>query len=131
MQASDPKTLQELKEWLTRAPAGTQIEAGALLAVLGALAEAQELAVGNGDEPGDWTWRERLWTVPADTRIATAELCEALGRPRSWVYRHTSPRSGCTLLPHRKLDGQLIFVVAEIRAWLGENEEIIQRGWAA
>ena len=131
MQARNPESLQELKEWLTRAPAGTQIDARVLLLLLEELGEVPEPAAGNGDDAGDRTWRERLWKVPGDTRIGTVELCEALGRPRSWVYRHTSLRSGCTLLPHRKLDGQLVFVAGEIRAWLRENEEIVERGRAA
>jgi predicted DNA-binding transcriptional regulator AlpA len=66
------------------------------------------------------TWRERLWIVPAETRIGVAELTEALGRPRSWVYRHTSGKT----IPHRKLDGELVFVAGEIRAWIRDREEV-------
>lgn len=71
------------------------------------------------------TWREKLWTVPTETRLGLVELCEALGRPKSWVYRRTSAKSGLPLVPHRKLDGALTFVAGEIRAWLATEEEII------
>lgn len=72
------------------------------------------------------TWRERLWTAPAETRIGTYEVAEALGRPVSWIYRHTSRKSGYALLPVRKLDGELVFVVGEIRAWIRDHEEVIR-----
>jgi hypothetical protein len=85
-----------------------------------------------GDGPPLVTWREKLWTVPAETRIGVHELTEALGKPRSWVYRHTSPKAaeaaGYPLIPHRKLEGELIFVVGELRAWIRDNEEIIRAG---
>src|SRR5438552_7224467 len=34
-------------------------------------------------------WSALLWVVPAETRIGRRELLAALGRPRSWLYRHT------------------------------------------
>lgn len=70
------------------------------------------------------TWREKLWTAPAETRIGIAELREAFDRPASWVYRHTSAKT----IPHRKLDGELIFTVGELRAWAREREEIVHAG---
>lgn len=57
-----------------------------------------------------------------------SELAEAIGRPRSWVYRHTSTTSGCPVLPHRKLDGELLFTAGEIRAWLRDHEVVMQYG---
>lgn len=71
------------------------------------------------------TWRERLWSVPADTRLNVRELAEALGQSVSWVYKHTSPRSGQVLLPHRQLtNGKLAFLAGEIRSWLTETEAV-------
>ncbi len=74
------------------------------------------------------TWRERLWTAPSETRIGRQELLEAVGRPASWLYRHSSPKSECTRIPHRKLDGELVFVVGEVRQWLIDHEEIVVPG---
>lgn len=69
------------------------------------------------------TWRERLWSAPADTRLNVRELAEALGQSVSWVYKHTSPRSGQVQLPHRQLaNGKLAFLAGEIRTWLGQTE---------
>jgi predicted DNA-binding transcriptional regulator AlpA len=73
-------------------------------------------------------WREKFWLVPAETRLGLVELTEALGKPKSWVYRHTSEKSGLPRIPHRKLDGSLIFVVGEVRAWLREHEESVHEG---
>jgi len=33
----------------------------------------------------NWTWREKLWIAPAETRIGTGELAEAFSRPKSGV----------------------------------------------
>lgn len=69
------------------------------------------------------TWRERLWSVPADTRLNVRELAEALGQSVSWVYKHTSRRSGRVQLPHRQLaNGKLTFLAGEIRTWLAQTE---------
>ena len=77
------------------------------------------------------TWRERLWTAPAEARLGVPDVAEAIGRPRSWVYRHTSTRSGCPVLPHRKLDGELLFTAGEIRAWLRDHEAVMRYAAAA
>ena len=74
------------------------------------------------------SWQERLWTAPSETRIGRTELLEALGRTQSWLYRRTSPRSEGPRIPHRKLHGELVFVVAEVRRWLIESEEIVVPG---
>jgi len=73
------------------------------------------------------TWRERLWLVPAETRMGVNELAEALGRSKSWVYKRTQGRAGEELLPYRKLDGELQFGVGEIRTYLHEREEVVFR----
>lgn len=72
-------------------------------------------------EGPEWTWRERLWAAPAETRVGVEELAEGLGVSKSWIYQRTKagaePR-----LPHRKLAGSLVFVVGEVRAWIREHE---------
>lgn len=79
---------------------------------------------------GPLTWREMLWTVPAETRLSLPEVCEALGRSRSWVARRlTTPASERPIpIPHRRLDGVLSFVAGEVRAWLAQVETIGQAG---
>lgn len=67
-------------------------------------------------------WSALLWLVPGETRIGIRELCEAVGRPRSWVHRHTAERGNCQRLPHRLMDGRLIFVAEELRQWLLQHE---------
>jgi hypothetical protein len=83
-------------------------------------------------EPVPDTWRERVWLVPAQTRLGVQEVAEAIGRPVSFVYRRTSAkaaaRGGYDLLPHRRLDGELIFTAGEIRAWLEDHEEVVRGG---
>ncbi len=83
--------------------------------------------------PAEPSWRERLWTAPGETRIGKAEVCEALGRPESWLYRHTSKRSttgenAYPRIPHRRLEGELVFLVGELREWVREHEEVVQAG---
>jgi len=73
------------------------------------------------------TWREKLWIAPAETRIGTTELAEAFGRPKSWVYAHTQAEAE-NPIPHRKLDGVLVFTVGEVRAWVRESEEVLVAG---
>lgn len=73
-------------------------------------------------------WKERIWTCPAETRLGLNELCEALGKPKSWGYRHTSAKSGLPMIPYRKMDGVLTFVAGEVRAFLREHEEVVHSG---
>ena len=68
------------------------------------------------------TWRERLWTCPPDTRLVVRDLAEALGRPRSWVYRAVAVGRGAHRLPARRLHGELIFEAGEVRSWLEKEE---------
>ena len=73
------------------------------------------------------SWRVLLWSVDPETRIGRDELLEAVGRPASWLYRHTGPAAE-NRIPHRKLDGELIFLVGEVRAWLRDREEVVKAG---
>lgn len=117
------ESLGALLAWCERAPDGTRVDAQALGAILALL--DGERGPGASTEPlpapDPWTWRERLWTVPAETRMGVAEVAEALGRPRSWVYARTSAKAE-SRLPHRKLDGALTFTAGEVRAWVRAQE---------
>jgi hypothetical protein len=68
------------------------------------------------------TWRERLWLVPDETRLGVREVAEALGRSADFVYRHTGAASTATRIPHRKLDGELVFTAGEVRDWIRRTE---------
>ena len=110
--------LSALLAALREMPPGTMVPAAEMAACVEGLT-AEESAPAVANKP---TWRERLWTAPGETRIGVKELSEALGRPRSWVYRRTAPNGERAPLPHRKLDGELVFVVEEIRSWVREHE---------
>jgi predicted DNA-binding transcriptional regulator AlpA len=69
------------------------------------------------------TWRERLWTCPDDARLRVEDVAEALGRPRSWVYRAVAAVRGVHRLPASRLSGELVFVAAAVRAWLEREEQ--------
>ena len=88
--------------------------------------EEQEIPPANLDPIDMTTWRERLWVVPGETRLGVHEVCEALGRSASWLYRHTSPKalakSDVAPIPHRKLEGELTFLAGELRTWVRQNE---------
>jgi predicted DNA-binding transcriptional regulator AlpA len=103
-------------------PAGSLVPAHGLAAEL--RQRLPEPAAPTTTEPAAQTWRERLWLVPAETRLGVVELAEALGRPRSWVYRRTGPSTEHARLPCRRLDGELVFIAGEIRAWLAEHEAV-------
>lgn len=82
-------------------------------------------------EPEPLTWREKLWTVPPETRIGVTELAESVARPKSFVYRHVSPHGAVAPIPCRKLAGELVFVVGEVRRWICEHEQVIVPGRVA
>lgn len=125
-------SLESFIAWLDDAPDGTTIPVASLRSTLAALRNATpEPSIATADvSPA--SWRERLWTVPPDTRLGVIETAEALGRPRSFVYRHTSEKSaGAARLPHRRLDGELVFVAGELRSWLKDHEETIESSRAS
>lgn len=70
--------------------------------LLEAAAIAQEIANASAPvsigvaEPTPASWRERLWTAAAGVRI-----------------------------PHRKLEGELVFVVGDLRTWISQNEQVV------
>ncbi len=77
------------------------------------------------------TWQERLWTAPPETRIGRQELLDAVGRSENWLYRHTGVKAKCSRIPCRKLDGELVFLVGEVRQWILEHEEMVMPGRTA
>lgn len=125
-------SFEAFRSWLELCPAGTTLAAHDVLAIVATLPQAAAPSPAIAPEPvsNGQTWRERLWTCAPETRLGVAELCEALGRPRSFVYRHTSAKTGLSLLPHRKIDGELAFVAGELRVWIRDNEETIVAGRA-
>ena len=66
------------------------------------------------------TWREKLWTVPGDTRLTTVELSEALGRPKSYIYRAVA--RDLDPLPAMRFGGELRFKAEDVRRWVERNE---------
>jgi len=126
-----PTSLADFLRWLAIAPASTTIAAPDLRAILEPLAVDRTTSspVSPPDVPAA-TWREKLWSVPPETRLGVREAAEACGRPVSWIYRHTSEKSASAddRLPHKKFDGELTFVVGELRAWLTAHEETVKQG---
>ena len=124
----DNRGLALLLAWLRDAPPGTTVAAAEIAKRLANVAPNGAGVSSDGPTP---TWRERLWTVPPETRIGRQELLEALGRSRNWLYRHTGKKATCARIPCRKLDGELVFVVGEVRRWLVDHEEIVEPGRSA
>lgn len=121
---SAERSLTELRAWLAAAPPGTLVNTQELARALTAVSAD----VSSPPPAPALSWRERLWTAPPETRIGVAELCEALGRTKSWVWRHTGPHSPGARIPHRKLDGELVFVVGEIRQYVLTHEQVVVAG---
>ena len=117
--------LNSLIAWLRDAPPGTTVDAAVIAA---RLERWNELPDTTSVGMAELTWREKLWTAPAESRIGRDELLEAVGRPTSWLYRHTSSKGDCAPIPHRKMDGELVFLVGEVRKWLVDHEEVIVTG---
>ena len=125
-------TMAELVAWLRRAPSGTRLEASEVARILANV--APESPTKHIDSPDQGTgrvepssWRERLWSVPAETRLGVVELAEALGRPKSFVYARTGAKADDPI-PHRKLEGVLVFAAGEVRAWIRDQEEVVASG---
>ena len=120
------KTVAELRRWAREAPGGTLIPAGMLAELLDELEEPGP-APSADVFTSPVSWRERLWTVPAETRLGVAEVAEALGRPKSYVYARTGP-SAEDPIPHRKLEGAVVVTAGELRAWIRSHEHVVAAG---
>jgi len=81
-------------------------------------------------------WSALLWRrdlVPDETLLTVEQAAEALGMPKSGIYRRTSRwrrehDESCTPLPHVRVEGQLRFRVGELRRWLAEREQTVVPG---
>lgn len=129
-------SLGEFLEWCRKLPSGTLLDAQEIgKSVVWTLTEEGKSSQGfsrppmvaTPDERGSTDWRERLWIVPAETRLGVQEVAEALGKGKSWVYERTGP-SAEDPIPHRKLDGVNVFAAGELRAWIRSREEVIHAG---
>lgn len=124
-----PRTLDELATWCDRALPGTSLDPRRVAELLREIVgtptpQGAEGVEGDADEPTSRAgWRELIWTVHPETRIGKDELCEALQKSPSWLYKRTSAGT----IPHRKFgpDGDLVFVVGEIRDWIRLNEVVM------
>jgi len=116
----------QLLEQFRGLPRGTLVPVEAVLDALSASGAAPTRAETVAPTEAQ-SWRVLLWTAPAETRIGRAELLEAVGRPKSWLYRHSAAKAEHPI-PHRKFDGELVFLVGEVRAWLMAQEEIVRAG---
>ena len=113
----------EFRSWLAMlADASAVLPASEVLSRLPESEEPESLPAESS--PLELSWREKIWLVPSETRLGIAELCEALDRSQSWAYRRTGSKAEDPL-PHRLLDGQLVFVAGEIRHWIRTHEESI------
>ena len=111
-------TLADLARWAADAPPGTLVPAEQLAELLEHLADTPAETATPATP-----WRVLLWSCDPETRLGRDELLEAVGRPPSWLYRHTGPAAEHRI-PHRRMEGQLVFVAGEVRRWLREREEI-------
>jgi predicted DNA-binding transcriptional regulator AlpA len=125
-----PETLRQLLAWLSSAPDGTTIPAASMHELLADVADVEPVERAPAGVPADpvaTSWRTRLWTVPAETRLSLPEAVEALGRSRSWLYKRTGPKAS-ERLPCRRLEGELVFLAGELRQWIRDHEEVIEPG---
>jgi len=121
--------IADLRDWFRVAPPGTLVRAEEVLAMLdAALGGAGAVPATPATVTAPVSWRERVWVVPAETRLGVREVAEATGRSVDWVYKHTGAGGTGLRLPHRKIDGHLVFLAGELRAWLGEAETIVEQG---
>jgi predicted DNA-binding transcriptional regulator AlpA len=134
------RTLGDLRRWAADAPPGTTIPAGALVQLLDDLVEVGPSPAPVLVEEAPAPWRERLWTVPPETRLGVEEVAEALGKSRHWVYRAASSHRSVPIgkdrvgkmkyqkepnphpLPSRKVSGGILFRAGDVRDWLKEEE---------
>ena len=117
-------TLTDLQQLLRYLPPGASVTLRRedLEQVLDSGASAP--AAAETESGPELTWRERIWLVPAETRLGRAELLEVVGRTASWLYAHTAAAAP-NRIPHRKFGGELVFVVGEIRTWIRSTEESV------
>lgn len=125
----EPEGLEDALRWARRAPEGTLLPAEAVAEIL-ARAQEDRPADPGEEEPAEapverpWSWREKLWDTPSETRLGVQELAEALARSKSWIRK--AARAG--ELPARKHGQAFVFVAGEIRHWIRSSEESVSEG---
>lgn len=130
-------TSVELRRWLAAAPEGAQVTFPcAQLARILAADHPEPVAAEATPGTVPVSWRERLWTAPADQRLNASEAAEALGMSLRALYGHTHPnrgRHGDTktprpaeerTLPFHRVGTRLLFVAGELRAYLQQNTRV-------
>ena len=124
--SSSRLTIRAFQTWLEGlVDVGATVPASAVLARLPEI-DHEPAPPASGPVP-DPSWREKLWTCPAETRLGLEELCEALSRSSSWIYHRTSIKA-VNRIPHRKLDGVLCFTAGAVRAWIRDSEQVVCAG---
>ena len=118
--------INDLRRWVATAPPGTTVRTEELAEMLDAF-DAEPVPEPDRITSPPLPWTVLLWSADPETRIGRDELLDAVGRPASWLYRHTGPKAK-DRIPHRKADGELVFVVGEVRRWLRDREEIVAAG---
>ncbi len=119
MRGVEDRTPGQWLDWVMQAPEGTRIPAEVVQRIL------EDVAYPPDPQPEaePATWRERIWTCPDETRLLIEDVMEAMGRSRDTIYRLT--RREEDPLPCRKLDGRLVFVAGQVRAWMEAAEYVV------
>ena len=115
-------TLDELRRRAAAAPSGTLLAIESLREVLGH-PKTESNSKPELDQREASSRLLLLWTADPKTRMGRDELLEAVGKSRSWFYKGTGPKAA-DRIPRRRLDGELVFVVGEVRLWLRDREQI-------
>ena len=105
--AAQPATIQSL------------IAAEVTASLLSALeAKGREHATTRPAEssPREPSWRERLWTVPPETRLTQKEMLEAFDRGRTWL--NTDAKDLDPKIPYRVELGRPVYLAGELRDWI-------------
>ncbi len=113
-------SVEALHRWCSDALPGTTVPAAQVALALADLVVDRPES-GAVVAPEDATWQERLWTVPGERRLNIAEAVEALGRSKTWIRERLK---GPGAIPHRKLEGALVFKAGELRAWIEDHEHV-------
>jgi predicted DNA-binding transcriptional regulator AlpA len=121
------RTFEDLAAWLEAAPPWMKVPAAEIGAQIRLLKEASggtlpETTPAPPPAPAQ-SWRERIWTVHPETRLGRDEVCVALGKSRSWLYKKTAALE----IPFKLdgPDGELAFRAGEIRDWLRDREVVV------
>lgn len=121
--------INEFIAWCERAPGNLQVSAAWVAEQLRAALEQEEgcamPAVEVQPAPVETSWRERIWTVPDETRLTVDECAEALGKSRAWLYARGDELG----IPYRvEKSGRRAYVAGEITEWIRRQEFVVIPG---